>query len=65
MDGIPSLARHAVEPEIGSWDQYFDERRHIQLEGRGGIFRQGMSWFTVADPQSLKIHHYAHDDEYI
>ena len=39
LDGIPSSVIEAVEPQIGTWDQYFDEKRDLRLEGRGGTFR--------------------------
>ncbi|BDA49543.1 Protein phosphatase methylesterase 1 [Coccomyxa sp. Obi] len=43
LDGIPANIRQDVEPEVGSWDQYFDEKRDIQLEERGGTFRVYMA----------------------
>lgn len=39
LDGIPANIRQDVEPEVGTWDQYFDTKRDIVLEGRGGSFR--------------------------
>ena len=52
LDGIPANIRQDVEPEIGTWDQYFDEKRDIRLEGRGGTFRSAA---TVLDSTWLRV----------